>query len=102
VIARVWHGWARPEDADAYEALLRDEVLPGIHRIDGFHGAQLLRREVGEEVEFVTVTRFESLDAVRAFAGDDYEAAVVPEQARRLLSRFDDRSAHYELVLEAS
>jgi heme-degrading monooxygenase HmoA len=99
VIARIWHGWAVGEDADAYEALVRDEILPGIHRIDGFVGFDLLRRDgAGGEVEFVTVTFFESLDAVREFAGEDYEAAVVPPEARRLLRRFDDRSRHYQLV----
>jgi heme-degrading monooxygenase HmoA len=100
MIGRIWHGWTTREDADAYEALLRAEVLPGIGRVDGFVGAHLLRRDVGagDEVEFATLTLFESLDAVRAFAGDDYEAAVVPPEARRLLARFDARSTHYEVV----
>ena len=71
--------------------------MPGIDSIDGFHGAYLLRRDAGDEVEFVTLTVFESLTAVRSFAGADYEAAVVPPEARALLSRFDDRSAHYEI-----
>jgi heme-degrading monooxygenase HmoA len=101
VIARVWHGWTRPENADAYEKLLRSEVFPGIRRIDGFRGADLLRAEIGDEVEFVTVTFFDSLDAVRAFAGEDYELAVVPPEAQRLLTRFDERSAHYELLARA-
>jgi heme-degrading monooxygenase HmoA len=65
--------------------------------IRGFEGIQLLRREAGAEVEFVTVMRFDSIDAVREFAGDDYELAVVPKSARALLSRFDERSQHYEL-----
>jgi heme-degrading monooxygenase HmoA len=99
VIARIWHGWAVGDDADAYEALVRDEILPGIHRIDGFLGFDLLRvDETDGEVEFVTVTFFESLDAVRAFAGEDYEAAVVPPEARRHLTRFDERVRHYRLV----
>jgi heme-degrading monooxygenase HmoA len=75
-------------------------VLPGIQRIEGYRGAQLLRREAGEEVEFVTLTLFDSLDAVRAFAGEDYELAVVPPEARKLLARFDERSAHYEVRLQ--
>ena len=101
VIARIWHGWATPENADAYERLLRSHVLPGIHeRVEGFRGAYLLRDDAGDEVEFVTVTLFDSLDAVREFAGDDYEVAVVPPEARRLLSRFDERSRHYETLLE--
>jgi heme-degrading monooxygenase HmoA len=98
VIARLWHGWARGADADAYEQLLRQEVLPGIHRIDGYLGAYLLRRQTGDLAEFATVTLWESIDAVRAFAGDDYEAAVVPPEAQRLLERFDERSVHYEIV----
>ena len=98
MIGRIWHGWTTPENADAYESLLRSEVLPGIHRVDGFLGAHLLRRDAGAEVEFVTLTLFASLDAVRAFAGEDYETAVVPPEARQLLARFDERSAHYEVV----
>jgi heme-degrading monooxygenase HmoA len=99
VIGRLWHGWARPENADAYEQLLRGEVLPGIHRIGGHRGAYLLRRDAGDRVEFVTLTLFDDLDAVRAFAGEDYEAAVVPAEARALLDEFDDRSAHFEIVI---
>jgi heme-degrading monooxygenase HmoA len=100
VIARIWHGWTTPENADAYETLLRSEVLPGIGRIDGARGAYVLRDPVEGEVEFVTITLWDSLDAVRAFAGDDYEVAVVPPPARQLLSRFDERSRHYETVVE--
>jgi heme-degrading monooxygenase HmoA len=99
MIGRLWHGWTRPAEADAYEALLRGEVLPGIHRVNGYRGALLMRREAGEEIEFVTLTFFDSMEAVRAFAGEDHEAAVVPPKARRLLARFDRRSAHYEMIL---
>jgi heme-degrading monooxygenase HmoA len=100
VISRIWHGWTSRENADAYEQLLRAEVLPGIHRIGGYRGAYLLRADAEDEVEFVTVTQWDSLDAVRAFAGDDYELAVVPPEARKLLARFDERSRHYETILE--
>jgi heme-degrading monooxygenase HmoA len=99
VISRIWHGWTTPANADAYEQLLRSEIFPGIHRVDGFLGGYVLRRNVGDEVEFVTITQFDSLDAVRAFAGDDYERAVVLPEARRLLARFDERSAHYNTVV---
>ena len=99
MISRVWHGWTAPEHADAYEAMLRAEILPGIHRVAGFRGATLLRRPDGDEVEFVTITRFDDLDAVRRFAGDDYEVAVIAPGARPLLRHFDERSAHYETVL---
>ena len=98
MISRLWHGWTTRANADAYENLLRAEVLPGIHRVRGFKGAQLLRRASGEEVEFVTITLFDSIDAVKEFAGEDYEVAVVPPPARKLLARFDARSAHYETV----
>lgn len=100
MIARLWHGWTTRGNADAYENLLRSEVLPGIHRVKGYKDAYLLRRDAGEEVEFVTLTFFDSLQAVREFAGADYEVAVVPPPARKLLSRFDQRSAHYETILK--
>ena len=100
MIGRLWHGWTTPGNAQAYEALLRGEILPGIasRRLPGYRGAHLLRRDLEGEVEFVTLLWFDSLEAVRAFAGADYEIAVVPPAARALLSRFDDRSAHYKIV----
>ncbi|MFL5577807.1 MAG: antibiotic biosynthesis monooxygenase [Gemmatimonadaceae bacterium] len=99
MICRIWHGWTSPANADAYERLLREEVFAGIaaRGIAGYRGIHLLRRNAGEEVEFVTVMWFDGLAAVRAFAGADYELAVVPPSARALLSRFDPRSAHYEV-----
>jgi len=101
VISRIWHGWTTRENAASYETLLRSEILPGIanRSIRGLEGAHLLRRDVPEGVEFVTILWFDTLEAVRGFAGEDYEAAVVPEKARRLLARFDARSQHYETVL---
>ncbi len=104
MIIRIWHGWTTPANADAYEKLLRTEIFTGIvgRAIPGFHGIQLLRRTAPPEVEFVTVMRFASLDDVRAFAGADYEVAVVPPAARALLARYDARSAHYELREERS
>jgi heme-degrading monooxygenase HmoA len=95
----VWHGWTPPDRADGYETLLRTEILPGIRarNVAGYRAVTLLRRRVGDEVEFVTVMTFDSLEAVRAFAGEDYETAVVPPKARALLSRFDERSQHYEI-----
>jgi heme-degrading monooxygenase HmoA len=100
VISRVWHGWTSPENADDYEALLRTEIFSGIagRSIPGYQGIHLLRRDVDHEVEFVTIMWFDSLDAVKVFAGDNYEAAVVPPKARQLLSRFDSRSAHYQVI----
>jgi heme-degrading monooxygenase HmoA len=100
VIARLWHGWTAPENAAAYEDFLCTTMFPSMHRVDGFRGVDLLRRDDGEEVAFITISRFDSLDAVREFAGDDYEVAVIEPEARALLSRFDGRSAHYEIVVE--
>jgi len=99
MISRLWHGWTSLENADAYEDLLRREILPGIHRVKGYKGAFLLRKDAGDEIEFVTLTMFDSMDAVRAFAGDNYAVAVVPAEARKLLSRFDARAEHYETIL---
>ena len=102
MISRVWHGWTTPANADAYEALLKSEIFTGIknRQIAGYRGIHLFRRNLGKEVEFVTVMWFDSMEAVRAFAGEDYEAAVVPPKARALLSRFDARSQHYEVKVE--
>ena len=102
MIARVWHGWTSPQNADAYEQFLRTKMFPSIHGVPGYLGADLLRRDAGDEIAFVTITRFESLESVRAFAGEDYEQAVVEPEARRLLSRFDERSEHYEIVIDRS
>jgi heme-degrading monooxygenase HmoA len=102
MIERIWHGWTTKANADAYEQLLKIEIFVGIgnRRMSGYRGIRLLRRNVGDEVEFVTIMRFDSLESVREFAGKDYEAAIVPRQARALLSRFDERSQHYEVRIE--
>jgi heme-degrading monooxygenase HmoA len=99
MIARLWHGWTTPENADAYENILKTQIFPGIlaRDIAGFREIELLRRPAGDEVEFITLMYFTSLEAIRAFAGEDYETAVVPPAARAVLSRFDARSAHYEV-----
>ncbi len=101
MIARVWRGWATPENAPAYERLVSIEVLPGIARrgIEGYRGAYLLRRQVDDEVEFSTILLFDSMDALREFGGHDYEKAYVPPQARQVLSRFDETSARYETLM---
>ena len=104
MIARVWHGWTTLANADAYEALLQSTIFPGIlaKRIPGFRRIELTRRIPEEssqasEVEFVTVMWFESLDAIKAFAGKDWDAAVVLPPAQALLKRFDARSQHYQV-----
>jgi antibiotic biosynthesis monooxygenase (ABM) superfamily enzyme len=102
MIIRIWHGWTTPQNADAYEALLKEEIFVGIgdRHIPGYKGIELLRRDTGDEVEFITIMRFDSLGAVREFAGEEYELAVVPTKARAILSRFDARSQHYEVRVE--
>jgi hypothetical protein len=104
MIGRIWHGWTAPHNADTYEALLKAEIFPGIRGrgIEGLRNIQLFRRPAGDEVEFVTIMWFDSLEAVRSFAGEDYEVAVVPPPARAVLSRFDARSQHYEVRMDAS
>jgi heme-degrading monooxygenase HmoA len=95
----MWRGWARSQDdADRYDAHYRSEVMSSLTQLPGFRGARLLRRTVGEETEFVSLTFFDDLDAVRAFAGDDYERAVVAEA----LSHFDATVAHYEVATSIS
>ncbi|MGH7709823.1 MAG: antibiotic biosynthesis monooxygenase [Gemmatimonadaceae bacterium] len=100
MIERVWHGWTASENADTYERLLKTEIFPGIaaKNVSGYRGIRLLRRPLANgDVEFLTIMTFDSLDAVRAFAGEDYETAYVPASARAVLARFDERSLHYEL-----
>jgi len=98
MITRIWRGWTTPENASAYENLIRTEIFPGIaaRGVRGYRGITLLRRDAGDEVEFATIMWFDDLASVKAFAGEDYETAVVPPKARAVLTRFDSKSAHYE------
>ena len=99
MIARVWHGYTRPEHADFYEAMLKPELLPGISKVKGYKGSYLLRRNLGAEVEFITILLWNSLEELRAAAGhDDYETAMIPEERRKYLARFDTKAAHYEIT----
>jgi heme-degrading monooxygenase HmoA len=95
MIARVWHGYTKPEHADAYEAMLKPELLPGISKVKGYKGSYLLRRPVGAEVEFVTIMLWDSIDAIRAVAGPDYETAVIPEERRKYLAHYEAKSPHW-------
>ncbi len=97
MIARLWRGWTSIEKADAYEKLLREQVLPGLQRIDGYRGGYILRQEGSDEVEFVVMNLFESLEAVRAFAGPDYSVPVFDPEARQLLSKVEPLARHYEV-----
>ena len=98
MIARVWHGYTKPEHADAYEAMLKPELLPGISKVKAYRSSCLLRRAVRGEVEFVTIMLWESVDAIRSVAGPDYETAVIPEERRRYLPHYEAKAAHYEVV----
>lgn len=102
MIARVWRGWAPADRADAYDAHYRTEVRESLEQVPGFVEARLLRRPVGAEVEFVSLTFFEDLESVKAFAGDDHETAVVAGPAREALSRYEERVAHYEIPFVTS
>ena len=101
MITRMWRGWTAVENADAYQRFLIDVLFPALRRIDGFLGADVLRRPDGDEIGFVTLTRFASLDAIRAFAGEDYEAAVIEPRAMELLTRYDERVLHFQTVTYA-
>ena len=100
MICRLWRGWTAPDNADAYERIVRGEVIPGIEarRIDGFKHIDLLRRDHGSEVEFVTLMWFDNIAAIKAFVGADPEVAHVPPAARAVLARFDERVAHFEAL----
>ena len=99
MIYRIWHGYTTPENATAYEALLKSEIFHGIEskKIEGFRGIDLIRRRSGDEEEFITIMRFDSIENVKAFTGRDVETAYVPDAARKVLKRFDARSQHYDL-----
>jgi antibiotic biosynthesis monooxygenase (ABM) superfamily enzyme len=101
MIARIWHGWTKPENAKAYEDMLRDEIFPGIARRDiaGYHGAELFIRDDGDEVEFVTLLRFDSMEAVKEFAGQDQSKPVIYPKAEALFTRMDERSQLYRIII---
>lgn len=100
MIKRIWHGWVPAEVAERYEHLLSDEILTGIaaKEIPGHRDTQLLRRRHADEVEFVVIMTFDSLDSIRQFVGDDPTVAYVPEAAKAYLSRWDKHARHYELL----
>jgi heme-degrading monooxygenase HmoA len=101
MITRMWRGWTRAAEADRYERHYRSEVMDTLRQVPGYRGARLLRRTVGGETEFVSLTFFDDLDAVRSFAGADYATAVVAGEAREVLIRFDERVGHYETAVDA-
>jgi heme-degrading monooxygenase HmoA len=102
MIARLWKGWTTLENADAYERLLREHVLPGLKGINGYRGGYILRQDGSDESEFAVLNLFDSLDAVRAFAGPDYTVPVFEPEARQLLSKVEPRAFHYEVKMAPS
>ena len=100
MIARIWHGWTTRANADAFAKLLIEVVVPGFEAraVAGFLHIDLLRRDAGDEVEFTTIMIFDSIEAVKRFAGDDATVALVPDAARALLARFDDRVVIHDVL----
>jgi hypothetical protein len=99
MIARHWRGWTRPESADAYEKLLRESFLPQIQKIEGHRGVILLRNDSPQESQFIVINFFDSLEAVKRFAGTDYRIPVFEPEARQLLSRVDPFANHFDVRL---
>ena len=97
MIARIWRGWTTTENADSYENLLRKVVYPGLRKINGYRDGYIFRKDSKDEIEFVTVNFFESLEAVKAFAGPDYEIPVFEPEARHLLSKVEPVARHYDV-----
>ena len=102
MVARTWKGMTKTENADAYVKHLREKTLPALRDISGHRAAYVLRRPSGTSTEFTVVTLWGSVDDIRRFSGPDAEAAVVPAEARALLSAFDDRAVHWEVALASS
>ncbi len=98
-IKRIWHGWTTPENADVYERLLYDEVFPGIEEknIAGYRSIELLRRDRDDEVEFITIMAFDSIQNVIDFQGQDYQRCYVPDAAQKVLKRWNRVSDHYDV-----
>ena len=97
MIARVWKGWTTPENADAYERLLREVVYPELRGIKGHLGGYILRKDSEIESEFIALNLFESLDAVKAFAGPEYDVPVFEPEARRLLAKVEPLAHHFDV-----
>ena len=104
MISRIWHGWTTHENADKYEELLKSEIFPSIEKknVNGYRKISLLKRVLEKEVEFITIMLFDNLEAVKEFVGEDHERSYVPESARKVLLRHDEKSQHYENIIEIS
>ena len=102
MIARHWRGWTTTQNAEAYETLLREKMLPGLKSVEGYRGGYVLRKDAGGEVEFVVVNLFDSHEAVRQFAGHDYSVPVFEPEAKSLLSRIEPIATHYEVRVDTT
>jgi len=102
MISRIWHGWTTHENARIYENLLKNEVFPSIEnkKVKGYRKISLLKRVLENEVEYITIMLFDNLNSVKEFAGEDYEKSYVPDKAREILSRHDEKSQHYDIINE--
>ena len=102
MIARIWHGWTTHENAGIYENLLKTEVFPSIEdkKVEGYKKISLLKRVRNNEVEFITIMLFDRIQSVKEFAGEDYEKSYVPDKAKAILLRHDERAQHYEILNE--
>jgi len=98
MIARIWRGQATTENAPHYRKHATERVLPSLWKLRGHQGAYLLSRQTDDQVEFLAVTLWDSIDSIKAFAGDDPETAVVEPEARAVLTGFDDFARHYEVI----
>ncbi len=103
-VKRIWHGWTTPENADLYQALLHQEVFPGIESkgIEGYRSVELLRLDTEEEVEFVTIMTFDSIKNVVNLQGADYKKSYIPSSAQKLLKRWDKTAVHYTAIEKRS
>ncbi|HWE86765.1 MAG TPA: hypothetical protein VG267_17605 [Terracidiphilus sp.] len=100
MIARTWRGWTTPANANSYENFLKHRLLPGLRALEGYRGGQILRRDLPTESEFVVINYFDSIDAVKRFAGDNYTVAAFEPEAKLLLSRIENEATHYEVRLD--
>ncbi len=98
MVARIWHGFTTPEQAAHYEKMLKPELLPGVSKIKGYRGSFLLKHPSANEVEFVTIMLFDSIEDIQAVAGEHYDLAIIPENRRRYLTRYDERVVHFEVA----
>jgi antibiotic biosynthesis monooxygenase (ABM) superfamily enzyme len=100
MICRLWRGWTTIENAAAYQRIVHNDVIPAIEgrKIPGFRHIDLMKRDLGDEVEFQTLMWFDSLEAIISFMGEDYTRSHVPPQAREVLKRFDEHAAHFEVI----